>query len=532
MFLDKGSLKNPNSQELEDTTKILLNYFFVGVTLPNDTFWVNLRPDAEDNIIDAQLAQTDVGKILLESDLQLKKDTAKFTSPDTPEGREYWDKLYQKAGELFGSSNITIPTLTRPWIVPDEIIIRETTDSAYIYKATLKVMLEQDYLKDSAVYNFKDERLKELNEYSSQLIREIIIPKLTKEVNYSKRYASLRQVYYSLIMAQWFKTRFQGEQGKYYGLINSRNLQNLNSKEPWSKTFYFKDYQKSFKDGEYNIKEPIYTPYGQTIRTYFSGGISGIAPSMPPFGEAAFTDSKTGANITCSPASSPVIVDPNVVIGVGVTATGKPIELKEVKIKETSSPIFAKEEFKIWLQNIIPEELTKEIQSLELLTSLINNLQSSGYWVQAEAAAAVKSLAEAGVLDKEIFKARIDLSRLEKPVPAQFRYYYLRLLEILRAEPVYAYQILNWPLEELLELFQILDFFLKGLALDIGYKTEAAKKHSLEQEFIKSAPSSLLSNPKDFISHLREKIKIAITDKSLKLAIKVYEVASVNAARA
>src|SRR3989338_2010337 len=412
LFLDKGSLKNPNSQELEDTTKILLNYFFVGVTLPNDTFWVNLRPDAEDNIIDAQLAQTDVGKILLESDLQLKKDTAKFTSPDTPEGREYWDKLYQKAGELFGSSNITIPTLTRPWIVPDEIIIRETTDSAYIYKATLKVMLEQDYLKDSAVYNFKDERLKELNEYSSQLIREIIIPKLTKEVNYSKRYASLRQVYYSLIMAQWFKTRFQGEQGKYYGLINNRNLQNLNSKEPWSKTFYFKDYQKSFKDGEYNIKEPIYTPYGQTIRTYFSGGISGIAPSMPPFGEAAFTDSKTGANITCSPASSPVIVDPNVVIGVGVTATGKPIELKEVKIKETSSPIFAKEEFKIWLQNIIPEELTKEIQSLELLTSLINNLQSSGYWVQAEAAAAVKSLAEAGVLDKEMLKQKLSLTSL------------------------------------------------------------------------------------------------------------------------
>ena len=142
IFLDKGSLKNPSQQELEDTTKTLLNYFFVGVSLPNDTFWVNLRPDAEDNIIDDRLAQTDVGKIMLEADLQLKKDTARFTSPETPEGREYWDKLYKKAEEIFGSSNITIPTLTRPWIVPDEIIISETLDSAYIYKATLKVMLE------------------------------------------------------------------------------------------------------------------------------------------------------------------------------------------------------------------------------------------------------------------------------------------------------------------------------------------------------------------------------------------------------
>ena len=146
LLLDKGDIKpnelnDPNG--LNEQTKTLLNYFFVGITLPNDSFWVNLRPDAEDNIIDDELAKTDVGKILLEADLQLKKDTAKATSPETPGGKEYWDKLYKKAGELFPAENITIPTLTRPWIVPGEIIIRETADNAYIYKATLKVMLEE-----------------------------------------------------------------------------------------------------------------------------------------------------------------------------------------------------------------------------------------------------------------------------------------------------------------------------------------------------------------------------------------------------
>jgi hypothetical protein len=307
LFLDKGSLKNPTQKEFEDTTKILLNYFFIGIVLPNDTFWVNLRPDSEDNIIDERLAKTDVGKIMLEIDLQLKKDTAKFTSPKTPEGRQYWDKLYKKAGELFGSENITIPTLTRPWIVPDEIIIRETTDSAYIYKATLKVMLEEDYLKDSAVYNFKDNRLKELNEYSSQLIREIIIPKLTKEINSSKRYACLRQVYYSLILAQWFKARFQGKQGQCYELINSQNLQNLTSKEPWLKTTYFQEYQKSFKDGEYNIKEPVYTLYGQTIRSYFSGGEIFDLGRMPQLGQTG-VNPKRGSIISSIPtATSPVV---------------------------------------------------------------------------------------------------------------------------------------------------------------------------------------------------------------------------------
>lgn len=274
LLLDKGDLKNPKKPELEATTKALLNYFFVGISLPNDSFWVNLRPDAENNIIDSDLARTDVGRILLDADLQLKKDTAKFTSPETLEGKQYWNKLYQKAGALLGSENITIPTLTRPWIVPGDIIIRETQGNAYIYKATLKVMLEQDYLKDSTTYKFDDPRLKSLNEYSSQLIRELIIPKLTKEINTSKRYAPLRQVYYSLILAQWFKSRFYGKGGTYSSLINKRELQGLTSKASWSKAAYFREYQKSFKDGEYNIKEPVYTPYGQAVRSYFSGGVS------------------------------------------------------------------------------------------------------------------------------------------------------------------------------------------------------------------------------------------------------------------
>lgn len=282
LLLDKGTF-NPSIKDLEDTSKDLLKYFFIGLTLPNDTFWVNLRPDSPDNIIDDQLAQTDIGRILLEADLGLKKDTARATSPETPEGRVYWNKLYEKAGELFGNGNLTIPTLTRPWIVPDEVIIRETSDSAYVYKATLKVMLEQDYLKNDATYKFDDERFKQLNDYSSQLIRELIIPKLTKEINTSKKYAGLRQVYYSLILAQWFKSRFKSQNTKYSQLIDRHNLTNLTTSQPYSKDTYFQAYQKSFKDGEYKIDEPVQTPFGQTVRSYFSGGFQAgeLVPQNP-----------------------------------------------------------------------------------------------------------------------------------------------------------------------------------------------------------------------------------------------------------
>ncbi|MEK6568579.1 MAG: hypothetical protein AABZ27_07595, partial [Candidatus Omnitrophota bacterium] len=161
LLLDQGDLekslghqdtrspeKSKNALEIE--TKNLFNYFLIGLTLPNDKFWVNLRPDAPEQIIDPELEKTDLGKIMLEADLQLKKDTAGLTSPQNPEGKEYWNKLYKKASELFGSENITIPTITRPWIVPGEVIIRESQDSSYIYKANLKVMLEEDYLKSSS----------------------------------------------------------------------------------------------------------------------------------------------------------------------------------------------------------------------------------------------------------------------------------------------------------------------------------------------------------------------------------------------
>ncbi|HOU35804.1 MAG TPA: NUDIX hydrolase [Candidatus Omnitrophota bacterium] len=254
-----------------------MEYFQIGLRLPDSMFWVNLRPDAADQIIDPYLARTDLGKIMLEADLQLKKDLARFTSPDTKDGREYWNKLYARAEQLFGAEGLTIPAVTRPWIVPNEIIIKEYKDGAYVYKATMKVMLEQDYLKDAPGYTFDDPRMKELNEYSSELVRQLIIPQLTREVNSSKRYSGLRQVFYSLVLSQWFKQRYakrQGQQGSAVtDMIDSRDLSGLTSAAAWSKDIYFNQYVQSFKKGEYNKQETVNGLNGITIRQYFSGGI-------------------------------------------------------------------------------------------------------------------------------------------------------------------------------------------------------------------------------------------------------------------
>jgi len=174
-------------------------------------------------------------------------------------------------------------------------------------------MLEQDYLKDSSTYSFPDQRSKALNEYSSQLIRETIIPKLTKEINSSKRYAPLRQVYYSLILAQWFKQKFYGKSGVYSYLIDRHNLNGLTSKTSWSKTTYFNAYKTSFQQGEYNIKEPRSTLYGQSIRNYMSGGVA--LQNIPIASSAVSASQKLPIsiferNLRVIANASPSIIDP------------------------------------------------------------------------------------------------------------------------------------------------------------------------------------------------------------------------------
>ena len=56
-------------------------------------------------------------------------------------------------------------------------------------------------------------------------------------------------------------------------LIDSGGLTNLTSKQTSYQTTYFQAYQKSFQEGEYNLSEPVYTPTGQVIRRYMSGGM-------------------------------------------------------------------------------------------------------------------------------------------------------------------------------------------------------------------------------------------------------------------
>lgn len=346
LYVDTGLEKNAGRSAAEAGVRRMSTYIKIGVALPGSMFWVNLRPGGEADIIDPYLERTDMGEVLLAADVQLKQDMARFTSPRTPEGRKYWDALYAKADGLYGpDEDAVIPAAVRPWVVPGESVIRQSPRSAYIYKASLKVCLEQDWLSHHNLAGChlpapeQDSRVRQLNEYSSHLIRELILPKLTREVNSSPKYAALRQVYYCLLLAQWYKRCAPGI-SQILPAADSRDLTGIVSAHGWSKQRYFDAYMRSARDGEYAISENFKTDRGITVRQYMSGGFV--------LGGAFTPDAQNASGVSVLAEDDHMPVMPRDVIAVHFPAdtaeNGKPGGVKDGGLRwgaETDLPLSA-----------------------------------------------------------------------------------------------------------------------------------------------------------------------------------------------
>jgi len=271
-LLDKGKT---SSLDINKEARQLINYFFLGITLPDNAFWVNLKPAESDRITSEQLSRTDLGRVLLEQDFRLKRDMSQYLSPQNPVGRQFWEKLYAVLGRD-KAKKAGIITSNRVWIVPAEAVVVETEDGALLAKSSLKVLLESEYtalkLKpdtQSPPQQSPFDNSDNFQALTEQLMKEIIIPAIAKDVNESKNYAPLRQIYHSLILAQWFKRKYKNTDSAYAQAINKGNLNGLESQVPWERQQIWQEYLKSYKQGEYKIQDTIFG----LKRMYFSGGV-------------------------------------------------------------------------------------------------------------------------------------------------------------------------------------------------------------------------------------------------------------------
>ncbi|MBF0523399.1 MAG: hypothetical protein HQL24_10150 [Candidatus Omnitrophica bacterium] len=306
-----------NDDNLKFDSERLVKYFLAALTTPEKDIWVNLSPYEKDRIITDEFGQTDMGRDLLAQDYLLKQITSSVMYPEGEIGKKFWAKVYKTAFEKYGTTDIPIDTFNKVWIVPEHAKVYEHGDTAFIVNAKLKVMLETDYLATSnaamptgghvaqdvdntqgtvspsrqptsqpmntkapqvSTQSTTSQDLNDTNIITKNIIREIILPQLEKEVNEGSNFASLRQVYYSLILSLWFKKRMKDSiLGRKYMDQNKVTGININDKD--AKQKIYDQYVQAFKKGVYNYVKEENDPLTNELipRKYFSGGFSASA---------------------------------------------------------------------------------------------------------------------------------------------------------------------------------------------------------------------------------------------------------------
>jgi hypothetical protein len=253
----------------------LIKYFLAGLAIPDKDLWVNLSPYEKDRTIPETLSQTEMGRDLLAQDYLLKQITASLIYPEKDLGKAFWDKVYAKAQAQFGTTDIPVNTFNKVWIMADKAEVFERNQTAFVTKAHLKVMLEEDYL---ALQKNSDRH--QLNKsgavpnISSQIIKEIVLPELEKEINEGKNFATLRQIYNSLILAGWYKNNLKE------ALINQvyadkSKVNGINTNDPQTNQHIYERYLSAYKKGVFNyIKDTGNSSAApKQPRKYFAGGM-------------------------------------------------------------------------------------------------------------------------------------------------------------------------------------------------------------------------------------------------------------------
>ena len=286
-ILDVGDGSKPSLRE--ESTK-LIKYFLASLTIPEKDLWVNLSPYEKDRIIPNSFGLTEMGRDLLAEDYMLKQITASLIYPEDEVGKKFWKRIYEEAVKKFGTTDIPVSTFNKVWIVPEKAVVYENAKAgtAYVVESKLKVMLEQDYLSLSRHSERSEESQKrdpsalppqdDVNKLGSQIVREIVIPELTKEVNENKNFSQLRQVYNSLILAAWYKKKIKASILEQV-YADKNKIAGVNIDDPQEKQRIYEKYLQAFKKGVYNyIKEEQDPLTNQAVpRKYFSGGV-GFAP--------------------------------------------------------------------------------------------------------------------------------------------------------------------------------------------------------------------------------------------------------------
>ncbi len=303
-LVDRGEVKSSKG-DFEKETQKLIKYFLAAMTIPDKEAWVNLSPYEGDRIIPDMLALTDMGRDMLEQDYLLKQISASMTNPEKELGKKFWDTVYKRAFELYGTTEVPINTFNKVWILPEKAVILEQDGYAFIGYSRLKVMMDEDYtsLKENAkskkfgTESMDQDKVAKLSALSSKIVKEIIIPELEKEVNEGQHFVAVRQIYNSVILAIWYKKNLKETLlGKVYA--DQGKISGVDIPEKDVKQKVYAQYLEAFRRGVYNVIQEDYDAVTQDVlpRKYFSGGVVFGAAASSALQEIRIDTGENGKN--------------------------------------------------------------------------------------------------------------------------------------------------------------------------------------------------------------------------------------------
>ncbi len=273
----------------------LIKYFLASLTIKEEDLWVNLSPYENNRIIPQVLGKTEMGRDMLAQDYILKQLTASLIYPEKDLGKAFWNRIYTKAKEQFGTTDIPVDTFNKVWITSDKAKVFERNNVAYIVGAHLKVMLESDYQAAQAVgvrtgdpvitpapaAVWRGQGRGASEELAKQVIRDVVIPEIEKEVNEGQNFAMLRQMFYSMILASWYKLALKDALlNQVYS--NKDKTSGVLSDDPAVATKIYEQYLQAYKKGVFDyIKEDMdAVTHDPLPRKYFSGGVVDLASKV------------------------------------------------------------------------------------------------------------------------------------------------------------------------------------------------------------------------------------------------------------
>ncbi|MCB9720509.1 MAG: LysM peptidoglycan-binding domain-containing protein [Candidatus Omnitrophica bacterium] len=272
-LIDTGD-QDLDGDDLQRESTRLIKYFLAALTVSEDKMWVNLSPFERDRIIPDEFGRTEMGRDLLAQDYLLKQLTASMIYPEDELGKKFWERVYQRAQTEFGTTDVPVNTYNKIWIIPETADVVVQGQTVYVVNSRLKVMLEEDYLALEHHSAEKPGDTNVLSEVSSQIVREILIPEIEREVNNGRTFANLRQIYHSMILATWYKKNLR-ESFLSRVYVDKNRVDGVDVADREINRKIYEQYVTAFKEGVYSYIKEEYDPQLDEIipKKYFSGGV-------------------------------------------------------------------------------------------------------------------------------------------------------------------------------------------------------------------------------------------------------------------